>query len=227
MQPYFLTCYCGRLMSLTRKVTLLSLIALSGCSATTSNTGETIKYALLGADDVTVTKAHVTNLPYASAYLKIGDNPRVFIVLAYVNGEDLSWLTADNVMIVTRHGRIIKTVGLENDLISLINESADPLSTKPTSTAHWQAVAEWQQRHVSGYQMKGHITQRGQDTLDLVTRQINADRFEEKISLTPSSTSWTNTFWRDSSTGQVVKTQQQLGPNMPLIELTILKPFSS
>lgn len=53
---------------------------------------------------------------------------------------------------------------------------------KPTSTAQWQAIAEWQQRYVSGYQMKGHITQRGQDTLDLVTRQINADRFEENQS---------------------------------------------
>ncbi|MGL5345677.1 MAG: YjbF family lipoprotein [Plesiomonas sp.] len=214
-------------MSLTRKLALLSLISLVGCSTTTSNTGETIRYALFGADDITVTKAHVSELPYASAYLKIGDNPRVFVVLAYVNGEDFSWLTADNVMIITRHGRIIKTVGLENDLVSLINESTDPLAAKPTTKAEWQAIAEWQQRYVSGYQMKGRIIQHEKETLDLVANQILVNRFEEKITLMPSSTCWTNTFWRDSSTGQVVKTQQQLGPNMPVIELTILKPFSS
>ncbi|WP_421201666.1 YjbF family lipoprotein [Aeromonas enteropelogenes] len=213
-------------MSFARNIAFLGLLSLTGCSNTASVTSETIKYAFWGADDITVTATQVAQLPYASAYLKIGDNPRVFVVLAYVNGDELSWLTADRVMIVTRHGRIIKTVGMENDLVLSKSGSADPLSVAATSTASWQAMTEWEHGYLSGYQLDGTLVRSGQEELDLVTRRVVADRFEETVTMTPDMDSWTNQFWRDPLTGQVVKTRQQLGPGLPVVELTILKPFA-
>nr|AXL04950.1 YjbF family lipoprotein [Aeromonas hydrophila] len=214
-------------MSLSRNLVFLGLLSLTGCSNTASVTSETIKYAVLGADDVTVSAEHVNKLPYASAYLKIGDNPRIFVVLAYVNGDELSWLTADRVMIITRHGRVIKTVGMENDLVMSESASADPVSMAATSSANWSTLSEWEQRYLSGYRLEGTMVRAGQDELDLVTRRVSATRFEETVSMFPGGKSWTNVFWRDPVNGQVVKTQQHLGPDLPVIELTILKPFSS
>ncbi|STD29066.1 Group 4 capsule protein B homolog [Edwardsiella tarda] len=214
-------------MPLIRNLLLISVMALSACSNTASITGETLKYALIGPGDVTVSATQVTQLPYASAYLKIGDNPRAFVVLAYVNGDELSWLTADNVMIVTRHGRIIKTVGLENDLVLNAEKSADPLAQPARAVAEWQMLAEWQSRYVSGYRLNGQLTRQTSETLDLVTRRLVSERFDEYVTTTPDIGSWHNQFWRDPQSGQIVKTRQQLGPDMPIIELTILKPFSS
>ncbi|HHQ4546972.1 TPA: YjbF family lipoprotein [Aeromonas veronii] len=221
------------LSRLSRHLVLLGLLSLGGCSHTASVTGDTLKYAVLGADDVTVSAEHVNALPYASAYLKIGDNPRIFVVLAYVNGDELSWLTADRIMIITRHGRVIKTVGMENDLVISESDTADPLSMAVVPSAHWRALAEWQQRYLSGYRLEGKMVPAGQDELDLVTRRVLATRVEETVSMLPGlpglpgGTSWTNVFWRDPVNGQVVKTRQHLGPDLPVIELTILKPFSS
>lgn len=213
-------------MSLSRSLAFFSLLMLGGCSNTASVTHETIKYALMGVDDVTVSAEHINQLPYASAYLKIGDNPRVFVVLAYVNGDERAWLTADRVMVITRHGRVIKTVGMSNDLALSVPDAADPLSMPMVASADWHALAEWDQVYLSGYRLESTLVRAGQDTLDLVTREINAVRFEEQVTLRPGGTSWTNVFWRDPVSGQVVKTRQHLGPDLPVIELTILKPFS-
>ncbi|MBO0216673.1 YjbF family lipoprotein, partial [Vibrio sp. Vb2880] len=69
--------------------------------------------------DVELTPEEIDAVPYASAYLKIGDQKQVFVVLAFAEqnpltgNTQLKWVSADKAMVVTENGHIVKTIGLQ------------------------------------------------------------------------------------------------------------------
>lgn len=208
---------------------LLGMTLLVGCSTTTYNTLSTIKQAALGDSDVVVSMSQVENLPYASAYIRVGDNPQAFVVLAFADKNgNLSWMSADHTLFITHAGRIIKTVGLENDLMLLSSASRDPLkSTHIDHPVSWRFQAEWAKDYVSGYTLLSQIKTVKEVTLPILDKKYDTWLLEESIELEHSGEGWQNRYWVDSQTGAILKSEQQLGPHLPVIEMTILKPYSS
>ena len=75
----------------------------------------------------------------------MGDLPRCWLYW-HMSMVRMSWMSADGVMFVTQHGRLIKTVGLPNDLRYLGSLDKDPLKTSrldKTPSMVWYSVAEW------------------------------------------------------------------------------------
>lgn len=205
-------------------------LLLAGCSTSTHQTIETLGYVFNKPDDIVLTSSELRSLPYASAYIKVGDLPQALVVLAYVNGPRMSWMSADGVMFVTQHGRLIKTVGLPNDLRYLGSLDKDPLKTSrldKTPSMVWYSVAEWSKKYTSGYPLSMHYTQLGNEVLNIMDRPYKTTIVEEHVVTAPNEERWLNHFWIDEQTGQVRKFQQQLGPSLPMIEMTFLKPYSS
>lgn len=56
---------------------------LAGCSNSTHQTIETLGYVFNKPDDIVLTSSELRALPYASAYIKVGDLPQALVVLAY------------------------------------------------------------------------------------------------------------------------------------------------
>ena len=48
------------------------------------------------------------NLPYASLYARLNEGPRIFVVLGYSEQGQQKWVTQDQAMLVTQHGRLVK-----------------------------------------------------------------------------------------------------------------------
>ncbi|HEH9416908.1 TPA: YjbF family lipoprotein [Aeromonas sobria] len=213
----------------------LGLLLLSGCSATSSDTYATLRYALLGVDDVEVTSEKVRELPYASAYLRVGDNPQALIVLAFADPDgSLSWVSSDNKLFVTKSGRLHKTVGLENDLYLVASSWPDPLqkiADSPDDVLNpdaipWQYNAEWENDYLSGYKMQAKFISAVPEKLLILDKSHDVILVDELVSFGQSQNSWHNYYWFERSTGRILKSQQQLGPNLPVIEMTILKPYA-
>ena len=102
-------------------------ILTAGCyqNPVIENAGSAIKFVVAGADDPPLIRKNIAALPYATITAKIGRAPRTLLVLAYVDGFDLHWHSGDKAAIVTRHGRVVKTVGLpENLRICLFSSNA-------------------------------------------------------------------------------------------------------
>lgn len=55
-------------------------------------------------------------LPYASMAVQLPNIQRVLVVLAKVEGEEMHWYSADRGVLVTRHGRLVRTVGFTDNL---------------------------------------------------------------------------------------------------------------
>lgn len=224
-------------MVVYRQLTFLWLFLLSGCSATGSSTFETLRYAILGSADVDVTAEQVNKIPYASAYLQVGDNPQAFVVLAFADPDSsLTWIGADNNIFVTKYGRIIKTVGLDNDLYRIDEVGCDPLRLVKLSVINkenqqvylpWLYRGEWSKDYLSGYQVRANVNSPQSDTLIILGKSYQTWRFDELIEIPSINQHWFNKYWIDLHNGELLRTEQQLGPKMPVIKMTILKPYLS
>nr|MBA2814077.1 Group 4 capsule polysaccharide lipoprotein GfcB [Candidatus Pantoea persica] len=50
------------------------------------------------------------------------------MVLGYNENGQQKWITQNNTMLVTQHGRLVKTLGLTDNLQQVRNLSQDPLA---------------------------------------------------------------------------------------------------
>lgn len=204
------------------------LAFIAGCSQQSNNYVETIKLVTLGTPDVTVSAQTIADIPYPSAYLTVGDLPRAFVVLAFEEQQQLKWISADRNLFVYEQGRLVKTVGLPSDLRWMSDRSRDPLRSAlsiPATGQSWQYSAEWSKDDESGHQLQATLFRREQESKEILGKSVSLLHLEEQVQDLQTGERWSNHFWIDPQGGAVLVSQQQLGPQLPVIEFTLLKPL--
>ncbi|MFS2224083.1 YjbF family lipoprotein [Pantoea sp. B65] len=209
---------------------LLLCLLLQACSQTQQGIGETLKLAFTSVDDVTVSDEKVRTIPYASMYLRIDNGQRIFVVLGYDENGQQKWITQDQSMLVTRYGRVVKTVGLSDNLLDINNLQQDPLA-KGLALADgdsWTRTLIWtENQQLRSGTAVSHFTRDKDQLLDLAGKKVACRVYREEVEIAANGKSWSNTFWVDATTGQVRQTQQALGADYLPVETTILKPAKS
>ncbi|MEQ9859664.1 YjbF family lipoprotein [Pectobacterium cacticida] len=208
-------------------IPLLSLV-LTGCSQNVEQVGKIFKLALFGQDDTHVTAKQVADTPYASAYLKVGKAPQAFVVLAFAEHGQLTWIGADKNRVSTQNGRLVKTQGFGEDISYVANLQQDPLTLgllKPSTPMTWHSRVAWSQVFRGGYDTQSVFRARGKETVTILDAPRELLRFDEQVTVPALQTSYTNHYWLDPATGHVVRSQQYMGPDMALVTFTILKPY--
>ncbi|EKA7361323.1 TPA: YjbF family lipoprotein [Vibrio parahaemolyticus] len=209
---------------------LLILPLLFGCTQKFNDVSATVQEAYGNYIDVEMTPEEINAVPYASAYLKLGNQKQVFVVLAFAERNRLSgkkqlkWVSADKAMIVTENGHIVKTIGLQiGDLAGVYGDVPD---FSPNSVSvNYTLSYDWATQYRYGFPANVTRSYSGQETLTTPISNAMADVYKEVVEFNSLSQSVENYYWVDEQ-GQVVKTLQYLGPNMIPVELTILKGYS-
>lgn len=210
---------------------LLVLPAVSlmfGCTQKFNDVSATVQEAYGNYIDVELTPEEIETIPYASAYLKLGDQKQVFVVLAFADNNPLTgktqlkWVSADKAMVVTENGHIVKTVNLQNNNIAGVYGQVPAYS--PSNTEYLLSY-DWAEQYRYGF--PAHITRtyQGKEVVTTPLSSTSANVYLESVEFPSLSETVENFYWVDDR-GQVVKTLQHLGPNMVPIELTILKGYS-
>ncbi|WP_434356200.1 YjbF family lipoprotein [Parasalinivibrio latis] len=215
---------------------LVALFILPGCSQTSSDLSDSFSLALFGTKDIAVPAERIKTLPYASIYVRQGSGPRVFMVLGWAEGRDsrrspqLKWLSAGEEMIVTEAGRIVKTVNLGNgNLSATYAEQPDPLSLgllKNTTPLTWQHTLNWQPGYHFGYSAISTFEKKGNESILINGHSTDLLRFDEQVFIPSLDVTYTNSYWLNPQSGEVVSSQQTPAPGMDVIKMTILKPFA-
>lgn len=212
-----------------RYLSLLLLCLLAqGCTQTQKSLGETVKLALLGPDDVQVTAEQVESLPYASMYLRVNNGQRIFVVLGFDENGQQKWITRDRTMIVTQHGRVVKTLGLADNLNEVENLAQDPLADPLhlSEGASWTRALSWSQAgRFHAATAVSHFTRLPDEVLELAGRRIACRVWQEDVDA--DGKAWRNIFWIDTTTGQLRQSRQTLGGDDFSVETIILKPAKS
>lgn len=194
-----------------------------------TDVGSSLSEAFSTSDDVTLSFDKISELPYASTYVRINDGKQVFMVLAFADlnpqtgNTQLKWVSADSSIIVTEKGRIVKTHGFDGD--NLMQLSGSGLNNGLSFQGHWNAVYDWSPDY--RYQFEATVNPKlvAGETLTTSQWTLETKKIEENVSFKAFSSSFTNLFWV-ANDGKIMKSIQYIGPDMNKFEMTILKTFA-
>ncbi|MFB2637765.1 YjbF family lipoprotein [Shewanella bicestrii] len=219
-------------------------VGLSGCSQRISALNDTIKLAFLGTEDIVLSPEQVAAIPYASIYAKLDDTPQAFMVLGFAESKinlsskksshealELKWLSADKAMLVTVNGRLVKTHNLLTGNLAAV-ESAQPdplllglhLNSTPKT---WTRTLDWQPGYHYGYKAKSEFKLIAEESILINGFPTQALHFSEYVSVDTLNIQYQNEFWLNPLDGNVIKSRQKIAPNLPFIDITLLRPFAA
>ncbi|PSU50922.1 YjbF family lipoprotein [Photobacterium frigidiphilum] len=226
---------CFTLLTLT----ILLSAGITGCSQKFNDVNDTLSLALFGDNDTELASDDVQRLPYASLYAQVDDGPQAFMVLALAEPAlsltpntrtQLKWVSSDKGMLVTEGGRLVKSLNLpQGNLIETYSNQPDPLILglqRASTPMHWQRTIDWQPGYHFSYQLTSRFSRQDNAVIMINEHPITTWHFIESVTIDALDTRYQNQFWIDGKTGKVLKSQQTLAPGLPVIDMTLLKPYS-
>lgn len=202
------------------------LWSLTGCAQSIQDVGDTLHLAWYGTPDVTLSSDDILRIPYASIYARVGSAPQAFLVLAFAENEQLKWVSQDRTMLITQHGRLIKTLGFLNNQSEIHTLEPDPLS-QPLSIIEkqkWAWQLTWQegrQRHTAD--LTSTFSPQNKVTLNFNGENARYQLINEYVS--NGDQHFSNRYWVNIRTGKVEKSQQFIGLGIISVEITQLKSY--
>lgn len=206
-----------------RLAILLVCLLLQACSDTTKGLGSSLWRSVAGDDGIQLTNDDIQSMRYASQYMSVNNGPQIFVVLAYDENGQQKWVTQDRAMVVTEHGRIVKTTGLGDNLQQVTNLASDPLvkANQIVDGVSWTRQMAWtehQQARMATAQST--FTWDGTDTLKIADSTTAVRVLDEEV--TASGKTWHNRFLIDAE-GQIRQSKQYIGPDYWPITTILLK----
>lgn len=206
-----------------RLAILFVCLLLQACSDTTKGLGSSLWRSVAGDDGIQLTNDDIQNMRYASQYMRVNNGPQIFVVLAYDENDQQKWVTQDRAMIVTEHGRIVKTTGLGDNLQQVTNLASDPLAkaNQIIDGVNWARQIAWtEHQQVRMATAQSTFTWDGTDTLKIADNTTPVRVLDEEV--TASGKTWHNRFLIDSE-GQVRQSKQYIGSDYWPVTTILLK----
>lgn len=172
-----------------------------------------------------ITREQAAAIPYATIGYRLNDGPEQLLVLATDNGEEQLWTSGGHVVIVTRGGRIVRTVGLEQDVSAVTSGGGqfgptEAQGGKSTSTR----LEDFTSIPAYGVAVKCTVLTKGLETIVILGQGITTRKVDEMCRSEALGWSFTDTYWTDPTKALVWRSIQHVGPNGEKIEIETLRP---
>ena len=221
---------------------IITFLALTGCTNSTMQVGSMLKESVVGLPSDNIPASEIASSPYSSVYVTINDAHQAYVLLALVEAPqtlpptqfssqnaELKWVSSDAGMLVTRNSRLLKTVNLyDGNRVSLTSDQTDPIALGlhlASTPLQWQNTIDWQPGYHLNYQQYSTFTFIADETLSINDKPVLAKKFNEHVVVHNLNMEYTNQFWVDQTSGLVLKSRQKIAPNLPYIDITLLKPY--
>lgn len=216
-----------------RVALIASLLLLPGCdSSGTSN--YTLYYQALRqgfsagfGSSPRITKDQAAAIPYASIGYRLNDGPEQLLVLGTDSGGDQLWTSGAHIVIVTRDGRIVRTVGLAQDVASVTPEVGQHLFGPADISGKNLAITRLEDFPgipLYGVAVKCTTAPRGLETIVILGRGITTRKVDEVCRSEALSWSFTDSYWIDPASALVWRSVQHVGPKGEKVEIETLRP---
>jgi hypothetical protein len=205
---------------------LISFLSLSGCSTTQQAYIQNIKMYLDSDINVTVSNDDIRQSKADLIYVVIGERPRATMALAFIENGQYKWLSQDKAMFITENGRLVRTVGLAHNLIYVSNLSNDPLKMPSVDNTNvkWNRVIDTELGDY-GTQLSSQTSMIDKELLLIQQKEFVTTKFTELVkyqSALNGDATWTNIFWYDKASGQLLKSSQKTSAQSETIEITYI-----
>jgi hypothetical protein len=174
-----------------------------------------------------ITREQAAAIPYASLGYTIDGGNQGLLVLATDSNRDLLWTSAAHVVIVTRDGRIVRTLGLGRDLSSVTSRDERALSSPAAAVRASFAstrLEDFPDLSLYGVRLSCQARLAGQQSIKILGQAIATARVDETCNSRNPDWSFTDSFWVDKDSGFVWRSRQHVHPDGVLIETEIFRP---
>ena len=211
----------------------LALLAGACSSASSGNTNYSQFYQVLrqsfaaSMGRVRVTREQAGAIPYATMGYRLDGGNQALLVLGTDSGGELLWTSAARVVIVTRDGRIVRTIGLGHDRAA---QTARDTTRPPSPAAAIRGsftttrLEDFPELGFYGVQVSCRARMAGRQTIKILGQAIATMRVDETCGSRKPDWSFTDTFWVDADNGLVWRSLQHVHPNGDAVETEILRP---
>jgi hypothetical protein len=210
---------------------LTSLLAAGCSSGGTGDYAQYLKVMRAGLDsalgDGGITRNQAAAIPYASMGIRINGGNEAIIVLATQTDNDLLWTSAAHIVLVTRDGRIVRTVGLPAEMSNMAPQTGRALP------APGQALqGPYMDRRFGDFRDVGAYNiqiicrgmKKGPQAVTILGKRISTVLVEESCTSSQLRWSYRNSFWVDPESGFVWRSSQHIHPGGTVIETQIFRP---
>lgn len=213
-------------------LSVLILILTSACSGTYHAYYQTLRIAFSDKNDAKLTLVEIRQSNVDVISVKRGDRPSAIMALAYIENEQHKWVSSDRAMFVIDKGRLIRTIGLDENLLYSSNSDIDPLKSLPYVTPNFSQQKTWtriidQTGDEYGYPIESTFSAAIQDSVQTLGLDIDAILYVETLNYkTPTNyirfnRNWKNYYWYAKS-GEMIKSIQITSPLSEALEITYL-----
>ena len=211
----------------------LAFLAASCSSSNSGNTNYTQFYQLMRQSlsasfgKIRVTRDQAASVSYASMGYSLDGGNQAMLILATDSGGELLWTSAAHVVIVTRQGRIVRTLGLDHDLSAVTapnNTPPPPLAAAIRAPFTTTRLEDFPELGLYGVQVSCRAQMAGRQSIKILGQSIATIRVDESCNASRPAWSFTDNFWVDGDSGLVWRSRQHVHPQAGTVETEILRP---
>ncbi|HJW25822.1 MAG TPA: YjbF family lipoprotein [Rhodocyclaceae bacterium] len=167
-------------------------------------------------------------LPYASMAVSIRNSRKALLVLAKVDQGELHWMSADRGVFVTRNGRLVRTVGMPENLVGTEFLGVDFFEERgvpSASSSSRKRLIDIAPGNRFGMVVEASLSHGPKEVVRINKRQYETVRLVETCVVPQLSWEFQNTYWMDGQ-GMIWKSIQHTVQGAPAIEMEVTKPAS-
>jgi hypothetical protein len=214
-----------------RSIFAASVLLLAGCSSQNSVWTQYFQVLREGYRSSTgsgmVTMEQAAAIPYASLAYRVDGSSEALLVLASSTNGDLLWTAASHVVLLTREGRVLRTVGLPHDRGGMVTEtrsSLPPPAQALQGSYRSVRIADFPDVGLHGVRLTCVTTARGPELVTILGTALATRRIDEVCESRNPRWSFSDSYWVDPESGFVWKSLQHLHPSGPVLDVKILRP---
>lgn len=177
-----------------------------------------------------INRENITKLPYASLSAKIHSDTPSRLVLGQGMGNQLFWYSSEKEVIVTECGRIVRTHGLQHDLLR-IDLGNNPYFQEGLHKIEHAVKAEYKidlnHKNLQNLNAIAYINRIKLETITIYEIPYETYRISEKVTVPEINWQFENLYWVHVEDGFIWKSKQNIHPELQPIEYSVLKRFKS
>lgn len=204
----------------------LLLTGLHGCSELSRSSVSAMKLAMRGQPQVQPTAADVAAKPYYQLQATGPDGSAV-LILGNLDGQRQAWYGNHGVVVFIKHGRVVQTTGLRQNLDGLQLPADDPFARglhTLSAPVTYRVGKDWSPGYRYGVPVDATLTPAGHEQISILDTIHDVLRVDEQLSAPALHYHATNHYWVDPRDGFIWKSEQQVAPGLAL-QLVQLRPY--
>lgn len=176
----------------------------------------------IGGEGPPISRAQAAAVPYASIGLRYGSGPEAMLVLATKSGGESEWLAGTQASVITRDGRIVRTVGLPFNLSGFQGPIPETGASANSNSYHY--LYDFADKRIFGAIVNCTQHDAGAERIDIVGGVHDTRHIVETCNAPQFDWNFENDFWKDATTGYVWKSVQEIHPDAEPVTLEALRP---